>query len=164
MTDWNVAIGWFAHYTEIQCVHWPCTKLHKREQKDRTRTLAEFPNHVLKDYDLVPLIWYNLSSVTERGEGTLPQAKMSWYKIKTSYGPLGKFWPSTTSLQQSMPLLPISSIGEVWMFSKIPPLWRRLEIRFDPPPWLKDRFTWTQSIGPFIRAKISRGLNKLRLE
>jgi hypothetical protein len=30
----------------------PCTKLHKREQKDRTKTLAEFPNHVLKDYDL----------------------------------------------------------------------------------------------------------------
>jgi hypothetical protein len=28
----------------------PCTKLHKREQKDRTKTLAEFPNHVLKDY------------------------------------------------------------------------------------------------------------------
>jgi hypothetical protein len=27
-----------------------CTKLHiKREQKDRTKTLAEFPNHVLKD-------------------------------------------------------------------------------------------------------------------
>jgi hypothetical protein len=31
----------------------PCTKLHKREQKDRTKTLAEFPNHVLKDYGLV---------------------------------------------------------------------------------------------------------------
>jgi hypothetical protein len=30
----------------------PCTKLHKREQKDRTKTLAEFPNHALKDYDL----------------------------------------------------------------------------------------------------------------
>ena len=29
----------------------PCTKLHKREQKDRTKTLPEFPNHVLKDYD-----------------------------------------------------------------------------------------------------------------
>ena len=28
----------------------PCTKLHKREQKDRTKTLAEFSNHVLKDY------------------------------------------------------------------------------------------------------------------
>jgi hypothetical protein len=28
----------------------PGTKLHKREQKDRTKTLAEFPNHVLKDY------------------------------------------------------------------------------------------------------------------
>ena len=30
----------------------PCTKLHKREQKDRTKTLPEFPNHVLKDYEL----------------------------------------------------------------------------------------------------------------
>ena len=29
----------------------PCTKLHKREQKDRTKNSAEFPNHVLKDYD-----------------------------------------------------------------------------------------------------------------
>jgi hypothetical protein len=28
----------------------PCTKLHKREQKDSTKTLPEFPNHVLKDY------------------------------------------------------------------------------------------------------------------
>ena len=28
----------------------PYTKLHKREQKDRTKTSAEFPNHVLKDY------------------------------------------------------------------------------------------------------------------
>jgi hypothetical protein len=26
----------------------PCTKLHKREQKDRTKT--EFPNRVFKDY------------------------------------------------------------------------------------------------------------------
>jgi hypothetical protein len=24
----------------------PCTKLHKREQKDSTKTLPEFPNHV----------------------------------------------------------------------------------------------------------------------
>jgi hypothetical protein len=48
--NWNVAIGWFVHYTEIQCVHWLCTKLHKHEQKDITKTLAEFPNHVLKDY------------------------------------------------------------------------------------------------------------------
>ena len=29
----------------------PCTKLHKVEQKDRTKTLAEFPDHVLNDYD-----------------------------------------------------------------------------------------------------------------
>jgi hypothetical protein len=28
----------------------PYTKLHKREQKDRTKTLVEFSNHVLKDY------------------------------------------------------------------------------------------------------------------
>ena len=42
----------------------PCTKVHKREQKDRTKTLAEFPNRVLKDYgrnqpdDSVPLCKY----------------------------------------------------------------------------------------------------------
>ena len=28
----------------------PCTKLHKDEQKDRTKTLAEFPDHILNDY------------------------------------------------------------------------------------------------------------------
>ena len=28
----------------------PCTKLHKGEQKDRTKTLAEFPVHILNDY------------------------------------------------------------------------------------------------------------------
>ena len=28
----------------------PCTKLHKVEQKDRTKTLAEFPDHILNDY------------------------------------------------------------------------------------------------------------------
>jgi hypothetical protein len=31
----------------------PCTKLHKREQKDRTKTLAEFPNHILKYYVVI---------------------------------------------------------------------------------------------------------------
>jgi hypothetical protein len=31
----------------------PCTKLHKREQKDTTKTLGEFPNHVLKDYGCI---------------------------------------------------------------------------------------------------------------
>ena len=29
----------------------PCTKLHKVEQKDRTKTLAEFPDHILNDFD-----------------------------------------------------------------------------------------------------------------
>ena len=28
-----------------------CTKLHKCEQKDRTKTLAEFPDHILNDYE-----------------------------------------------------------------------------------------------------------------
>jgi hypothetical protein len=28
----------------------PCTKLHKREQKDRTKILAEIPKHGLKDH------------------------------------------------------------------------------------------------------------------
>ena len=27
-----------------------CTKLHKIEQKDRTKSLAEFPDHILNDY------------------------------------------------------------------------------------------------------------------
>jgi hypothetical protein len=31
----------------------PCTKLHKHKQKDTTKTLVEFPNHVLKDYDCI---------------------------------------------------------------------------------------------------------------
>jgi hypothetical protein len=39
-------------------------KLHKREQKDRTKTLAEFPNHVLKDYGITCLFqnqsWCNI--------------------------------------------------------------------------------------------------------
>ena len=30
-------------------------KLHKSEQKDRTKTLVEFPNHVLKDYGITCL-------------------------------------------------------------------------------------------------------------
>ena len=30
----------------------PCTKLHKVEQKDRTKTLAEFPDHILNDYGI----------------------------------------------------------------------------------------------------------------
>jgi hypothetical protein len=34
----------------------PGTKLHKREQKDRTKTLAEFPGHVLKDHDHIKSI------------------------------------------------------------------------------------------------------------
>jgi hypothetical protein len=42
----------------------PCKKLHKREQKDRTKTLAEFPNHVLKDYGITCLFqnqsWCNI--------------------------------------------------------------------------------------------------------
>ena len=28
----------------------PCTKLHKVEQKDRTKSLAEFLDHILNDY------------------------------------------------------------------------------------------------------------------
>jgi hypothetical protein len=39
----------------------PCTKLHKREQKDRTKTLANFPNHVLKDYSRKLYIYVFLS-------------------------------------------------------------------------------------------------------
>jgi hypothetical protein len=38
----------------------PCTKLHKREQKDRTKTLAEFPNHVLKDYGPVYVVSHTM--------------------------------------------------------------------------------------------------------
>ena len=35
----------------------PCTKLHKVEQKDRTKTLAEFPDYVLNDYDYIHRIF-----------------------------------------------------------------------------------------------------------
>ena len=41
----------------------PCTKLHKGEQKDRTKTLAQFPDHILNDYGLMQTrerIWENL--------------------------------------------------------------------------------------------------------
>ena len=45
---------------------WPCTKLHKGKQKDRTKTLAEFPDHILNDYGLSvcpsPTSVYNLQS------------------------------------------------------------------------------------------------------
>ena len=34
----------YTYYTKIQRVEWPCTKLHKLEQKDRTKALAEFPD------------------------------------------------------------------------------------------------------------------------
>ena len=43
----------------------PCTKLHQREQKDITKTLPEFPNHVLKDYDENELSHFSVSSLTE---------------------------------------------------------------------------------------------------
>ena len=33
----------------VQCDRAPCTN-HKGEQKDRTKTLAEFPDHILNDY------------------------------------------------------------------------------------------------------------------
>ena len=33
----------------LQCTK-PCTKLQKGEQKDRTKTLAEVPDHILNDY------------------------------------------------------------------------------------------------------------------
>ena len=41
----NAAIGFigFSHRA-------PCTKLHKVKQKDRKKTLAEFPGHILNDY------------------------------------------------------------------------------------------------------------------
>ena len=37
------------------------TKLHKREQKYRIKTLTEFPNHALKDYVLVKCPQYTLN-------------------------------------------------------------------------------------------------------
>ena len=43
----------------------PCTKLHKGEQKERTKILAEFPDHILNDYDqtLAPtLTFFSIST------------------------------------------------------------------------------------------------------
>ena len=45
----NVAIGSFLHYTKYN-IFKPRTSLHKIEQKDRTKTLALFPDHILNDY------------------------------------------------------------------------------------------------------------------
>ena len=41
----NVAIGYFFRSTKIQWVQWPCINLYLR-----TKTLAEFPDHILNDY------------------------------------------------------------------------------------------------------------------
>ena len=42
----------------------------KREQKDRTKTLAEFPNHVLKDYGHIRVLSKRLSKRIKRGYGS----------------------------------------------------------------------------------------------
>ena len=49
-------------------LQWPCTKLHKGEQKDRTKSFAEFPNYISIDYGLTltgierKFIFYDYSS------------------------------------------------------------------------------------------------------
>ena len=45
------AIGRLLHYTK-NSLSSPCTSLHKHEQKDRTKTLAESPDHILIDFDI----------------------------------------------------------------------------------------------------------------
>jgi hypothetical protein len=49
----------------------PCTKLHKRKGKDRTKTLAEFPNHVLKDYGVVQFWPWDEIEIALRGRAIL---------------------------------------------------------------------------------------------
>ena len=51
--NWNVAIGdsFIILKYNVFIDRALCTKPHKREQKDITKTLPDFPNHVLKDYD-----------------------------------------------------------------------------------------------------------------
>ena len=44
------AIGRLLHYAAKNLLSSPCTSLNKHEQKDRTKTLAEFPDHVSIDY------------------------------------------------------------------------------------------------------------------
>ena len=43
------AIGRLLHYTK-NSLSSPCTSLHKHEQKDRTKTLAESPDHIQIDF------------------------------------------------------------------------------------------------------------------
>ena len=44
------AMGLLLHYAKNLLSSPPCTSLHKHEQKDRTKTLVEFPDHVSIDY------------------------------------------------------------------------------------------------------------------
>ena len=49
----NAAIaGWLLHYTK-NTMYSPCTCLHKREPKDRTKTFAKFPEHFSFDYGVI---------------------------------------------------------------------------------------------------------------
>ena len=56
----------------------PCTKLHKGEQRDRTKTLAEFPDCILNDYIycVCPLIDHGQQPMRMHTEVTL------LYKLK----------------------------------------------------------------------------------
>ena len=43
------AIGRLLHYTK-NSLSSPCTSQHKRKQKDKTKTLVKFPDHVFIDF------------------------------------------------------------------------------------------------------------------
>ena len=43
------AIGRLLHYTK-NSLSSPCTSQHKHEQKDKTKTLVKFPDHVFIDF------------------------------------------------------------------------------------------------------------------
>ena len=49
------AIGRLLHYTK-NSLSSPCTSLHKHEQKDTTKTLAESPDHISMDSALTHLV------------------------------------------------------------------------------------------------------------
>ena len=46
------AIGRLLHYTK-NSLSSPCTSQHKHEQKDKTKTLVKFPDHVFIDFDFI---------------------------------------------------------------------------------------------------------------
>ena len=60
------AIGRLLHYTK-NSLSSPCTSQHKHEQKDKTKTLVKFPDHVFIDFDT--MCTYLLVLVDFKGSG-----------------------------------------------------------------------------------------------